>query len=45
MADMRAWACMGPAPLPDDCIYVVIEIPRGSRNKYEIDHDTGRVQM
>ena len=25
------------------CIYVVIEIPRGSRNKYEIDHDTGRV--
>ena len=27
----------------DDCIHVVIEIPRGSRNKYEIDHDTGRV--
>jgi inorganic pyrophosphatase len=26
-----------------DCIHVVIEIPRGSRNKYEIDHDTGRV--
>jgi inorganic pyrophosphatase len=25
------------------CIHVVIEIPRGSRNKYEIDHDTGRV--
>ena len=33
----------GPSPLPDDCIHVVIEIPRGSRNKYEIDHDTGRV--
>ena len=29
--------------LSDDCIHVVIEIPRGSRNKYEIDHDTGRV--
>jgi inorganic pyrophosphatase len=27
----------------DGCIFVVIEIPRGSRNKYEIDHDTGRV--
>ncbi len=27
----------------DGCIYVVIEIPRGSRNKYEIDHDTGQV--
>ncbi len=25
------------------CIHVVIEIPRGSRNKYEIDHETGRV--
>jgi inorganic pyrophosphatase len=27
----------------DGCIHVVIEIPRGSRNKYEIDHDTGKV--
>ena len=25
------------------CIFVVIEIPRGSRNKYEIDHDDNRV--
>ncbi|MDT4998781.1 MAG: Inorganic pyrophosphatase, partial [Mycobacterium sp.] len=23
---------------------VVIEIPKGSRNKYEVDHDTGRVK-
>jgi inorganic pyrophosphatase len=30
-------------PLTDGCIHVVIEIPRGSRNKYEIDHETGRV--
>ena len=29
-----------PAP---GCVWVVIEIPRGSRNKYEIDHDDGRV--
>ena len=29
--------------LPPDCIHVVIEIPRGSRNKDEIDHETGRV--
>jgi inorganic pyrophosphatase len=27
------------------CIHVVIEIPRGSRNKYEIDHDTGAVYL
>lgn len=33
---------MAPTPA-DDCVFVVIEIPRGSRNKYEIDHDTGHV--
>jgi inorganic pyrophosphatase len=27
----------------EGCIHVVIEIPRGSRNKYEIDHETGHV--
>jgi inorganic pyrophosphatase len=27
----------------EGCIHVVVEIPRGSRNKYEIDHETGRV--
>ncbi len=32
-----------PERLPEGCIHVVIEIPRGSRNKYEIDHETGRV--
>jgi inorganic pyrophosphatase len=31
-----------PAP---DCIHVIIEIPRGSRNKYEIDHEDGRVYL
>ncbi|MCU1453326.1 MAG: inorganic pyrophosphatase [Acidimicrobiales bacterium] len=24
---------------------VVVEIPRGSRNKYEMDHDTGRIRL
>ena len=24
---------------------VLIEIPRGSRNKYEVDHDTGRIRL
>ncbi len=33
---------MAPTPR-EGCIHVVIEIPRGSRNKYEIDHETGRV--
>lgn len=35
---------MSPQPAPD-CIHVVIEIPRGSRNKYEIDHETGAVYL
>lgn len=26
-------------------IEVIIEIPKGSRNKYEIDHDTGAVWL
>jgi inorganic pyrophosphatase len=30
-------------PPREGCIHVVIEIPRGSRNKYEIDHETGHV--
>jgi len=29
----------------EGCIFVVVEIPRGSRNKYEIDHDTGHVHL
>lgn len=35
---------MAPTPRPG-CIHVVIEIPRGSRNKYEIDHETGEVWL
>lgn len=26
-------------------IQVVVEIPRGSRNKYEFDHETGRIRL
>lgn len=35
---------MSKAP-PEGSIHVVIEIPRGSRNKYEIDHDNQRVYL
>lgn len=28
-----------------DWVEVVVEIPQGSRNKYEIDHDTGKVWL
>jgi len=26
-------------------VNVVVEIPKGSRNKYELDHDTGRIKL
>lgn len=26
-------------------VEVVVEIPRGSRNKYEVDHDSGRIRL
>ena len=29
----------------DETIDVLIEIPRGSRNKYEVDHHTGRIRL
>ena len=35
---------MNKEPKPG-CIFVVIEIPRGSRNKYEIDHRDNRVYL
>jgi len=28
-----------------DTIEIVVEIPRGSRNKYEVDHHTGRIRL
>ena len=37
-------AAMRTIPGPG-CVFVVIEIPRGSRNKYEIDHHSGRVML
>ncbi|MGH2198760.1 inorganic diphosphatase, partial [Enterococcus faecalis] len=24
---------------------VVVEVPKGNRNKYEVDHETGRVRL
>lgn len=28
-----------------DAVDVIVEIPRGSRNKYEVDHDSGRIRL
>jgi inorganic pyrophosphatase len=32
-------------PIQTDEIVALIEIPRGSRNKYELDHATGRLRL
>ena len=37
----RERARKGPAVEFD----VLIEIPRGSRNKYEVDHESGRIRL
>jgi inorganic pyrophosphatase len=28
-----------------DAVRVIVEIPKGSRNKYEMDHETGRIRL
>jgi inorganic pyrophosphatase len=28
---------------PHDVLSVVVEIPKGSRNKYEVDHGSGEI--
>ncbi len=35
-----------PAPGPEGITFdVTIEIPRGTKNKYEMDHETGRIRL
>jgi inorganic pyrophosphatase len=29
----------------DETVRVIVEIPKGSRNKYEMDHETGRIRL
>ncbi|HEX6262608.1 MAG TPA: inorganic diphosphatase [Actinomycetota bacterium] len=31
--------------MADETVLVVVEIPRGSRNKYEVDHETGHLVL
>jgi inorganic pyrophosphatase len=35
----------GDLPDSQDSVDVVIEIPQGSRNKYEVDHASGRIRL
>ena len=31
--------------MPPETLTVIVEIPKGSRNKYEMDHDTGEIVL
>jgi len=37
------WKTLEPGPNPPEEVNALIEIPKGSRNKYEMDHETGVV--
>ncbi len=39
------WHELPPGPEPPDVIYVVVEIPKRSRNKYEYDEESGFVKL
>ncbi len=32
-------------PLSDLVFDVTVEIPKGNKNKYEVDHETGRIRL
>ena len=42
---IHPWKDMAPGPHPPDVVTAVIEIPRGSRNKYELDKDSGYLKL
>ncbi len=42
---LHPWHDLPPGPDPPARLYVVVEIPRGSRNKYELDKDTGLFRL
>jgi inorganic pyrophosphatase len=45
MAIMNLWKELPPGPDPPRVLYVVIEIPKRSRNKYEYDTDGGFIKL
>lgn len=42
---MNLWRELPPGPDPPRVINVIIEVPKGSRNKYEYDTKTGSIQL
>ena len=42
---MNLWHDLSPGPEPPHRIFVVVEIPKGSRNKYEYDCERGFIKL
>ena len=42
---IHPWRDLPPGPHPPEEVTAVIEIPRGSRNKYELDKETGMLKL
>ena len=42
---INAWKDIPPGSNPPELVTAVIEIPRGSRNKYELDKETGLMKL
>lgn len=42
---MNLWHELEPGPNPPHLIYVIVEIPKGSRNKYELSKELGVIKL
>lgn len=42
---MNLWRDLAPGPNPPEEVTAIIEIPQGSRNKYELDKATGLIKL
>lgn len=42
---LHLWHNLAPGPKPPDVVYAVIEVPKGSRNKYEYSKKAGVIKL
>ena len=42
---LNLWRDLPPGPQPPDLVTAIIEIPQGSRNKYELDKNSGMLRL
>ena len=42
---MNIWHKINPKRITPDDFVAVVEIPKGSKNKYELDKETGLIQL